>query len=40
MVRQCGGLYPAMREFQEDEMRPRADQLTFAHENRELPPVQ
>lgn len=40
LIRQCGGLYPAMRGFQEEEMRPHADQLAFAHGNLGLFPVQ
>ena len=34
------GVYPALQEFQEVEMRPRAEQLSFARENRALFPAQ
>ena len=40
LIRQCGGVYPALVEFQENEMRMHADQLNFATENRDMFPVQ
>ena len=38
IIRQRGGLYPALVSFQESEMRNRPDQLQFAKENSEPPP--
>ena len=37
---QCGGLYPALVDFQESEMRTRSDQLVFSNESRSLFPIQ
>ena len=40
LIRQCGGVYPALVEFQENEMRTHADQLNFPTENRDMFPAQ
>ena len=39
IIRQSGGLYPALVDFQECEMRNRADQLVFARGNHTLFPA-
>ena len=40
LIRQCGGLYPALAAFQESEMRAPNEQLDFAHEHALLFPAQ
>lgn len=40
VIQSCGGLYPALVEYQESEMRLNANQMSFATENRNLPPIQ
>ena len=40
LAQQCGGIYPTLFDLQESEVRDQSSQLTFAHENRTLPPAQ
>ena len=39
LIDQCGGVYPALVEFQESQMRRHTDQLAFAFEHKDLFPV-
>ena len=40
LIQHCGGLYPALVEFQEDQMRKYESQMVFAFEHKNMPPVQ
>ena len=40
LIDQCGGVYPALVEFQENQMRLHNEQLNFASGHRDLSPVQ
>ena len=40
IIQQRGGLYPALVNFQECEIRDHVGWVDFDHENHELPPVQ